>query len=81
MVLEEGAGTTMRPELTDAGNADIRRRLRAELLQTGLYDREVEAMLETWKDDWFEKGLRVFYLLTEEQTELEFWFVHNSELP
>jgi hypothetical protein len=41
--------------------------LRAKLIEylksTGLYQREAEAMVETWRDSWFEEGTRVFYLV------------------
>lgn len=41
--------------------------LRAKLIEflkgTGLYQREAEAMVETWRDSWFEEGTRVFYVV------------------
>jgi hypothetical protein len=33
------------------------------LVSQGLYPDEAHAMLETWKDSWFEEGSRVIYLL------------------
>ena len=40
------------------------------LVQSGLYPREAEAMVNTWKDSWFkEKGLRVFYVLPRTWTD------------
>lgn len=29
----------------------------------GLYQKEARAMIETWRDSWFEEGTRVFYIL------------------
>ncbi len=43
--------------------------LRDALLAEGLYAREVEAMLATWRDSWFEEGLRVFYTLPRSETD------------
>lgn len=41
--------------------------LHAELAQilvaSGLYEREAAAMIETWRDSWFEEGARLFYLV------------------
>ena len=51
-----------RPAL--AGDAAaVRRELKSLLMSQGLYEREAEAMLNTWRDSWFEEGLRVFYVL------------------
>jgi hypothetical protein len=33
------------------------------LIDGGLYPREASAMLETWRDSWFEDGTRVFYIV------------------
>lgn len=33
------------------------------LIDAGLYPREAAAMLETWRDSWFEDGTRVFYII------------------
>ncbi len=64
----EGAVAIDRPDLvSDRGSAAaaIARDLRA----AGLTDREVDAMIATWTDTWFEEGLRVFYLLPRERTD------------
>jgi len=39
--------------------------LRRILTDRGLYLREAAAMVETWRDSWFEEGTRVFYLLAQ----------------
>lgn len=60
-----------RPSLGDAAAA-VRRAeesIRTVLLEEGLYPREVEAMLATWRDSWFEEGLRVFYILPRSATD------------
>jgi hypothetical protein len=50
------------PELT--GDLDgLKRELANALVDMGLYRKEALAMLETWRDSWFEEGMRVFYLM------------------
>jgi hypothetical protein len=49
-------------ELSGSVN-DLRTKLAEELTEMGLYHEEARAMLETWRDSWFEEGLRVFYIL------------------
>jgi hypothetical protein len=39
------------------------------LMTSGLYEKEAKAMLETWKDTWFEDGLRVMYLVPRAATD------------
>lgn len=39
------------------------------LISSGLYEREAKAMLETWRDTWFEEGLRVMYLVPRATTD------------
>jgi hypothetical protein len=41
----------------------LRSYLEQELVEMGLYPKEAHAMVETWRDSWFEEGLRVFYIL------------------
>ena len=33
------------------------------LVANGLYAKEAAAMVETWRDSWFEDGLRLFYIV------------------
>jgi hypothetical protein len=42
---------------------NLRAELEEELTEMGLYRKEAHAMVETWRDSWFEEGLRVFYIL------------------
>ncbi|MEM7396121.1 MAG: hypothetical protein AAF492_27625, partial [Verrucomicrobiota bacterium] len=39
------------------------------LTANGLYVKEAKAMLKTWRDSWYEPGLRVFYVLPQQQME------------
>jgi hypothetical protein len=50
------------PELT-ASVAEVRRELALALTAAGLYPKEAAAMVETWRDSWFEEGMRLFYLM------------------
>ncbi len=52
-----------RPE-TNKTVAEVYAELEKILVAEGLYAKEAKAMIETWKDSWFEEGLRVFYILT-----------------
>ena len=45
------------------------RELRAQLISHGLYEKEADAMLNTWRDSWFEEGLRVFYVMPRKYTD------------
>jgi hypothetical protein len=54
--------TVERPALTASVDA-LRTDLAAMLTAEGLYPREAAAMVETWRDSWFEDGLRVFYVI------------------
>ncbi len=42
---------------------NLRSEFEDELVEMGLYRKEAHAMLETWRDSWFEEGLRVFYIV------------------
>jgi hypothetical protein len=43
--------------------------LKQALTSAGLYEKEADAMLKTWRDSWFEPGLRVFYILPRPTTD------------
>lgn len=50
------------PGLT--GNVEsVHQDLAAALTTAGLYPKEAAAMIETWRDSWFEEGMRIFYLV------------------
>jgi hypothetical protein len=42
---------------------DPARELERLLLANGLYGDEASAMIETWRDSWFEEGTRLFYIV------------------
>jgi hypothetical protein len=50
------------PELT-ANLDDLRSELTGHLVEFGLYRKEAGAMVETWRDSWFEEGMRLFYIV------------------
>jgi hypothetical protein len=56
--------TLSQPALTGNLNA-LRAQLEEMLTDDGLYPREARAMVETWRDSWFEEGLRIFYLISK----------------
>jgi hypothetical protein len=39
------------------------------LVASGLYQKEAQAMIKTWRSSWFEEGLRVFYVLPTKTTD------------
>jgi hypothetical protein len=64
----KGETTVTRPELNqsvDSLRCDLEKALAAE----GLYEKEAAAMVKTWRDSWFEEGLRVFYILQRPTTD------------
>jgi hypothetical protein len=45
------------------------KRLRQALIDAGLFDKEADAMIKTWRNSWFETGMRVFYVLPRSATD------------
>ena len=43
--------------------------LDAILISRGLYEKEARAMIKTWRDSWFEEGMRVFYIVPRKVTD------------
>jgi hypothetical protein len=63
-----GETTVARPTLD--GNMDLLiSDLKQTLVASGLYEKEAEAMIKTWRTSWFEEGLRIFYVLPREITD------------
>jgi hypothetical protein len=56
--------TVQLPSLT-ANVASLHSELERTLTSAGLYPKEASAMIETWRDSWFEEGVRVFYVLPQ----------------
>jgi len=54
--------TLDRPTL-DGSLAQLRRDLEAVLVSQGLFEKEAHAMVQTWKDSWFEEGARLIYIV------------------
>ncbi|HEY0376794.1 MAG TPA: hypothetical protein VGC87_07545 [Pyrinomonadaceae bacterium] len=63
-----GEMTHERPALDKSMDA-LLAELKHVLVAGGLYEREAGAMIKTWRDSWFEEGLRVFYLLPRRTTD------------
>jgi hypothetical protein len=60
--------TIERPVLGDS-LATLLAAMQQTLVSQGLYEKEAKAMLETWRDSWFENGLRVFCILPRHVTD------------
>jgi hypothetical protein len=58
----EGTMTLDRPSL-DGTFAQLRYDLENALVEQGLFLKEAEAMVETWRDSWFEEGARLIYIM------------------
>lgn len=49
---------------------ELREIVRGELAAAGLYEKEAQAMVDTWTDSWFtEEGTRLFYLVPQDVTD------------
>jgi hypothetical protein len=63
-VLHSFSGTTSLQEPELNANLDaLKHQLSEALVAQGLLRKEADAMIETWRDSWFEEGMRVFYLV------------------
>jgi hypothetical protein len=58
------SATIGRPRL-DANVDSLTAALEKTLTAEGLYPREASAMVNTWRDSWFEEGTRVLYVVPE----------------
>jgi hypothetical protein len=47
----------------DGNFAALQGELEKILTESGLYPKEARAMIATWRDSWFDEGVRVFYLV------------------
>jgi hypothetical protein len=63
-----GAVTLDRP-LPNQTLDSLERDLNRVLVAQGLYEKEAQAMIKTWRDSWFEEGMRVFYIMPRKVTE------------
>jgi hypothetical protein len=64
----KGEATIARPAL-DQPVESLLREFEKTLVAQGLYEKEAAAMVKTWRDSWFEEGLRVFYILPRSATD------------
>jgi hypothetical protein len=55
--------TVIAPPALEGNVASLHADLERILVDTGLYPREAAAMVETWRDTWFEAGVRLFYIV------------------
>jgi hypothetical protein len=67
--LQVGPNRVERPVVGDQTPEGLRSEMAALLVGHGLYEREAQAMMNTWGSLWVEDGLRVFYLLPQPMTE------------
>lgn len=63
-----GEMTHERPAL-DQNMDSLLADLKQILVTSGLYEKEAAAMIKTWRDSWFEEGMRVFYILPRATTD------------
>lgn len=55
--------TTVSAPVLNADMKALRAALERSLVESGLYEKEAKAMVETWRDSWFEEGARLFYIV------------------
>jgi hypothetical protein len=66
----EGVNARVRIPAADGDVEALADALRTELVRSGLYGREADAMIATWRDYWFEDdGVRLFYLMDSNAVE------------
>jgi hypothetical protein len=66
--LATGRATMERPALDDAPRTP-RQDLVRILVAQGLYQKEAQAMVDTWSDSWFEEGARLLYIVPKSAVE------------
>jgi hypothetical protein len=57
-----GTRATLNPPTMDGESATPQAELEKMLIGQGLFPAEAKAMIETWRDSWFEEGARLFYI-------------------
>jgi hypothetical protein len=63
LVRQVEASVAVEPPELNASVDRLHEDLADLLVEAGLYGREAHAMIATWRDSWFEEGMRVFYLI------------------
>ena len=56
-------GVTLDPPSLDGSFSQLRHELETALVTQGLFPKEAQAMVETWRDSWFEEGSRLIYIV------------------
>ena len=64
-----GAASVERPTPSTDAIATLETALHGRLVAEGLYPREAQAMLETWRNTWSEPGLRALYVVPRRLTD------------
>jgi len=54
---------TLDPPSLDGSFSQLRNELETALVTQGLFPKEAQAMIETWRDSWFEEGSRLIYIV------------------
>ena len=54
---------TLDPPALEADFSQLRYELENALVDQGLFLKEAQAMVETWRDSWFEEGARLIYIM------------------
>ena len=62
---QAGVAVDFRRSALTGNLAGLTAALETRLVGHGLFAREAKAMVDTWRDSWFEEGTRVFYILRE----------------
>jgi len=57
---------SLEPPVLDGNMDALNQALETVLIAQGLFPMEAQAMIETWRDSWFEEGSRLLYLLPKE---------------
>lgn len=60
------AQPTLDPPELNANMDSLKQAVEDMLIAQGLYQDEAQAMLETWRDSWFEEGSRLLYIVPRE---------------
>lgn len=55
--------STLEPPVLTEDITSLSRELEGVLISQGLYQDEAQAMVETWRDSWFEEGSRLLYIV------------------
>jgi len=57
------------PPALDGALPQLRYELENALVEQGLFLKEAQAMVETWRDSWFEEGARLIYIMPSRSVE------------